>query len=253
MPSRPLLPPRTLRAGLLGLAAGLLPALAPQRADALLVFKMRQVGSDVVVSGGGKFVTTGLKIKDAIVPPEVPRPAVQANAGFLQITNSMKTLYVWEPEAQDGLIGDSFFGTGGFEDQGVQTQGAAVAGIDIENQEVFLPIGAACTDTSNQCSTISDSITLFPALSFASLGVTPGSYFWSWGPEENQKFQLEIEAPAPVPGPLPALAGAAAFGWSRRLRRRVSPGRRVRRAYGAHSAATPCPPRKSCAVTTARN
>lgn len=34
-------------------------------------------------------------------------------------------------------------------------------------------------------------------------------------------LQLQIQASADVPGPLPLLGGAAAFGWSRRLRQRL--------------------------------
>lgn len=33
-----------------------------------------------------------------------------------------------------------------------------------------------------------------------------------------------VADPAPVPGPLPVLGAAAAFGWSRRMRRRLKPG-----------------------------
>lgn len=225
MPGRSSFLPRGLGAGLLGAAAALLPALAPQRAEALLLFRMRQVGSDVVITGGGTYVTTGLQLKDLVdeedepilQPLDIPSSGMQANAGYLQITKSGQDLWVWGPVSGNDLIGDPNFGTGDFNDQGVQNEGSAVAGIDLGFQEIFLPSGAACDPTS--C-TISSSTTTFAGLSFATLGVTPGTYTWSWGEGPDQTFQLEIEAP--VPGPLPALGGAAAFGWSRKLRRRLS-------------------------------
>ena len=33
---------------------------------------------------------------------------------------------------------------------------------------------------------------------FASLGVTPGTYVWTWGPGPDQKFTLEIKFPTPT-------------------------------------------------------
>jgi hypothetical protein len=63
------------------------------------------------------------------------------------------------------------------------------------------------------------SVTTFAGVTLQDLGLTPNTSFtWTWGTGPDQMLRLDIE---PVPGPLPALGGAAAFGWSRRLRRRV--------------------------------
>jgi hypothetical protein len=40
----------------------------------------------------------------------------------------------------------------------------------------------------------------FDNQSFASLGVTPGTYIWSWGDGPNQSFTLDIVSPAGLPG-----------------------------------------------------
>lgn len=48
-----------------------------------------------------------------------------------------------------------------------------------------------------------------------------GASFLVMTPPPAEFLQLQIQASADVPGPLPLLGGAAAFGWSRRLRQRL--------------------------------
>jgi hypothetical protein len=53
---------------------------------------------------------------------------------------------------------------------------------------------------------------------FSSLGVTPGTYVWTWGTGADQRFTLEAEAPTAAPEPASltlmglGLAGLAAYG-----------------------------------------
>jgi hypothetical protein len=62
---------------------------------------------------------------------------------------------------------------------------------------------------------------------FASLGVTPGTYVWTWGTGADQSFTLEIGT-APIPAALPlfatGLGGLGLIGW-RRKRKTVAKNR----------------------------
>lgn len=64
---------------------------------------------------------------------------------------------------------------------------------------------------------------IFSRESFASLGMIPGVYIWSWGSgadADNLTLKVEPTIP-PVPGPVPLLGAGAALSWTRRLRRRL--------------------------------
>jgi hypothetical protein len=69
-------------------------------------------------------------------------------------------------------------------------------------------------------------VTTFLNHSFNSLGITPGTYTWTWGSGANADSAVltigngSSPGPASAPGPLPLLGAAAAYTWSRRLRRR---------------------------------
>ncbi len=77
--------------------------------------------------------------------------------------------------------------------------------------------------------TISASTT-YTGNSFISLGLTPGTYTWSWGvgPTADSIVMTIGSTPSPgpaaAPGPLPLFGAAAAYTWSRRLRRRCGRG-----------------------------
>jgi hypothetical protein len=68
---------------------------------------------------------------------------------------------------------------------------------------------------------LSDSST-YDNATFASLGVTPGTYVWTWGPGANQNFMLIIGgAGVPDGGSTVSLLGFALFGVAA-LRRKLS-------------------------------
>jgi hypothetical protein len=61
---------------------------------------------------------------------------------------------------------------------------------------------------------------------FASLGLTPGTYIWTWGSGADQSFTLEIIGQTPLPAALPlfasGLAGLGLLGWHRKRKAQVA-------------------------------
>jgi hypothetical protein len=60
-----------------------------------------------------------------------------------------------------------------------------------------------------------------PGLTLASLGLTTSSGTLGTWTLANTGDTISVKVSNPVPGPLPVLGAGAAFGFSRRLRRRI--------------------------------
>ena len=205
----------------------------PNRAEALLLFTVKQVGvNTVVVTGSGSYDTTGLTYAGNSPPGPAPfgypanpfvvdsssitKQGLAAGANFLLAGTTNSSAYLWYAD----LTRTSDLGTN-LVTANAATSSGSVAGIDesyydplvAKSSLIILPSGAACTNplicTIANTSSYSGTI--------ASLGLTPGTYTWAWGASEDQKLTIDVEAPAP----LPVLGAASAFGWSRRLRRRI--------------------------------
>lgn len=173
-------------------AAIMLTAMAgfARPANASFIATMRQVGSNVVISGNGSFNTAGL----TPTLPGAPGGAAAIDPFFNIVllggggTNNAFT----------GLTPSSyFFGPPGVETTASSTSGA-VLGIGSDGNGVFnslyLPNGYV-SGTS-----VSD-VTTFAGTTFAGLGVTPGTYVWTWGSGANlDNFTLQI-GPIAVPEP----------------------------------------------------
>lgn len=65
------------------------------------------------------------------------------------------------------------------------------------------------------------SSSLFPGLKYSDLGFTTSGLIGTWTLDSTGDT-IQLFATPPVPGPLPLLGAGAAFGWSRRLRRRIA-------------------------------
>jgi len=219
-------------------AAGV--ALVPNRAEALLLFTVRQVGSDVEVKASGAYSTDGLLGLETNPPPSPvdqfypDNPfvsiggAIAPQANYLQTGEAGKDVYLWKVNFLSRPFGD--LGGDPATKFAAVSSGALPVGIDesflaeqaIGYSYLLLPYGDPAVDSgaSPDC-TISCSIatnySTFTSNTIASLGLVPGIYTWTWGASEDQKLTINVEAP----GPLPALGAATAFGWSRRLRRRI--------------------------------
>jgi hypothetical protein len=173
-----------IRATSLATAAILaLGSVAAPSAQAGYVVTLEEVGSDVVATGSGALDLIGLTAgsSGATVAAMIPRLSF-INTGPTGFMVSM---------SYKGISGPSSFGSG---EGGQPSSGSGdIVGLDKTSNNLLVPRGyisdSALADTS-----------IYDNQTFASLGVTPGVYEWTWGTGADQNFTLDIGA-SPVPEP----------------------------------------------------
>jgi hypothetical protein len=196
------LPKKLLPLTLFGIAVTLLFSVQPAQAYSVT---LQQVGSNVVATGSGTFNLTGLTFLNSA---NVNGIGVNANSGIIS-TGPTGSVNV---DLYNGFTGPTSFGSGGafFANTG---NGDFVAIQGLVGGQLIVPQGYSGA-------ALSDSMT-FNNATFASLGVTPGTYVWSWGRGENQNFTLVIGgAGVPDGGTTVSLLGCALLGLAA-LRRKL--------------------------------
>lgn len=204
-----------LKAASLSLATGLALLLTtPPPPSHALTITMLEVGDDVVMSGSGTLNLTAL---EGPILDSKPGPFVYPSAS---------SFFVGTANGIDVYFGDITFPADFGPGTGVQGDGTgdpfgAVQIIFGFGPEIWVPAGYQSGAPLNASA-------IFQGETLASLGVTPGTYSWSWGSGlDSDDLTLHVEETIPpVPGPLPLLGAGAAFGWSRRLRKRCLQARR---------------------------
>jgi hypothetical protein len=157
---------------------------------------LEQVGSNVVATGSGAIDLTGLTLEGGIFL----QAALFPHSGIISMGPTAPTF----ADQYGGMSGPTSFGSGSvtFASSG---SGDAVA---IEDGTTLFVLQSYLSGTA-----LSDSDT-FNNATFAGLGVTPGTYVWTWGTGlPNQNFTLVIGA-AGVPdgGSTVSLLGFALVG-----------------------------------------
>ena len=174
---------------------------------------LEQMGANVVATGSGAFNLVGLTLSG---PGAGGLPLVQANNGIIQIgaaNHPISDAYVGFTGPTNFGVGTQFLANIGSGDFVALIQGIAFGGV---GDVLFVPHGYVSG------APLSDSMT-FNNATLASLGVTPGTYVWSWGTGlKNQNFTLVIRgAGVPDGGSTVSLLGCALFGVAA-LRRKLS-------------------------------
>lgn len=189
-------PKRKLPLLLLALAAAL---LAAGSAQATIIINVTQVGSDVVFSLSGSF-NTASAIDSGIVTPAPGPGQIDPNFSIFKFSTSgaKDSVIHW---VLPNVSGPSAFGSGVFDQ--------ADSGASNSNLE-FVPFIKGQTTLNLYTSyvsgtSLSDTMT-FSGQSFASLGVTPGTYTWSWA-IEGQTDSLILEFGVPDTGSTLMLMG----------------------------------------------
>jgi hypothetical protein len=154
-------------------------------AEAAFTFTLQEQGTDVVVIGSGSVDLAGLSRIGEDVLPASGFSAQNAVAG---VTGTV-AVYA-------GITGPGSFGPGGHVDAS-RGDGDAVA---VNGRDGFLGVPQAYVSNS----TLSSSME-FANQTFASIGLTPGTYTWTWGSGSNaDSLTVQID-PFAVPEPASVL------------------------------------------------
>ncbi|MBS0639998.1 MAG: hypothetical protein U1E70_01975 [Acetobacteraceae bacterium] len=184
------------------LALALAAALTlPLSASAAFVMTMKQIGSDVTLSGSGSLDTTGL----SFVLSGTDDNEITPNGAIVHAGPDASAVSLFE-----GLLGPASFGPG---DRTDATSGAGAA-VGLEGGKVLM------VPEAYQPGDLLTTTLTFANATFDSLGVTPGTYVWTWGSElagTADSFTLQI-----IPEPASLVAVVLPVGGlmlSRRLRK----------------------------------
>lgn len=191
-------------AKLAALAIALVCGLSVASARAGYIVTLQQVGPNVVATGSGAFDLTGLTFGG----PDLLGPGVRPNFPAVGV-GSPPVVAVDDYFANAPFAGPANFGsgTGTSPDSGSGDPVAIFPNVGGSSGLLLVPPGYLSGP-------ISDSMT-FNNQTFSSLGVTPGTYTWSWGAGADQNFTLIAVPDSGSTFGLLALALAALFGASR--------------------------------------
>ena len=192
-------------AAFLGMSTSLI--LVAPIGHAGVVVTASEVGGNVVFSGGG---TLNLADLNPLLQSCFIRGFVNPTFGVYQGGGSQGCE---NATAYGPVTGPTSFGVGSFAN--ADNFSGDFAGINT------FAGGPVVPDNYISGSSIFSTST-YLAETFQSLGLTPGVYEWTWGTTNPDSYKLIIGQPAAVPGPLPLVGAAAAFGFSRRLRKRIA-------------------------------
>ena len=153
--------------------------LSVQPARANYIVTLEQVGSNVVATGTGAIDLTGLSLQGTTSTTD--DPLINPHVGVILTGASAFQ------DGHTGLNGPGNFGSG---NGGFASSGSGdLVGIFGLNLILGVPAGYVSGTALSDTSTYNNA-------TLSSLGVTPGTYVWSWGTGPDQKFTLDVRAAA---------------------------------------------------------
>ena len=187
-------PKKLLPLTLFGVAVMSLFSVQPVQAYSVT---LEQVGSNVVATGSGAIDLTGLTFTNFFSGSLGPgiNPHWRSAQGFSFIftgpSSSSMNFYF-------GATGPTSFGFGSIFWPASSGSGYMVGiGTSIFGNALSVPRGYVSGTALSGMAT-------YTGKNFATLGVRPGTYVWTWGIGRNQNFTLQILPGNPTPTPTPA-------------------------------------------------
>ena len=199
-----------IRCSLMFTAVAVMPLFSVQPAQAYSV-RLQEMGSNVVANGSGAINLMGLAF---VLTTDMPLTgAIQASTGTIRTGQTGGAL----ADVYTLLTGQTNFGSGGAFFPNTGTGDIVGTGLRILSRVLIVPTGYVSGTALSSSATWNNA-------TFASLGVTPGTYVWTWGAEgaANQNFTLIIgRAGVPDGGSTVSLLGFGLLGLAA-LRRKLS-------------------------------
>jgi len=200
------LPKKVLRLTVFAIAVTSLFCVQPAQAYTVT---LEQMGADVVANGSGAINLTGL----AFFGP--------GSFFITTLVPSLGRISTGPPPSGLGSVdvyrvfsGPANFGSGGQHNATESLSSGNFVGIQASGDELFVPHGYISNSALSSSATWTDA-------TFASLGVTPGTFVWTWGTGANQNFTLIIGgAGVPDGGSAVSLLGFGLLGLAA-LRRKL--------------------------------
>lgn len=154
--------------------------------NAAFTITFSQVGGNVVATGSGSINTAALTLSGSATRPNVRSGNALAYIGGTPLVNS-----AIEVSSVGSVVGPTSFGSQ-LVDTEPNTASGGLVGIVGVNSRIFVPPGYVSQTPINSSAT-------WNGATFASLGLTPGTYTWTWGAGPTaDSFTVVIGAAAPA-------------------------------------------------------